>query len=196
MPKYNTLRALWLLTQHGAVDRDRAIGSRRFAELMWPATDERFRDNWARVSNIGHGSTRGVGMWRAGGSFLARLAKDGYVFNRNATESGSLPAYYLTLTGITALERSGFDPNRPQRLSDAVDRLQVRLRRDVATTGGDRFPAGTVFTVVNHWRGRLNLSRVGSRKDGSGLIRRVSLRDVEFLPHEDATEAAMAVSTS
>lgn len=195
MATYNTIRALWVLKEHGAVDRDHALGSRHFAERMWPKDDERFRANWSRVSNIGHGSTRGVGMWRAGGSFLARLAKTGYVFNRNASDSGSLPAYYLTAKGIRTLDRSGFDPNRPQRLSDAVDRLRVRLRRDLSTTGGDRFPAGTVFMVENHWRGRLNLNAVGERKGASGYIRRVSLRDVEFLPAETVREAAGASAT-
>lgn len=194
MPKQNTLRALHCLRD---TTRENPIGSRRFAELAWPKSDARYAANWTRVSNIGHGSTRGVGMWRAAGSFLASLARANLVANANATKVGALPSYYITALGLKVLDRSRFDPHRPSRLSEAVESGQrVRVRREIRTHGGDVFPAGSVFTVDSHWRGRLNLNMVGSRKDGSGCIRRVRIQDVEFLPLEADRKPAGACLTA
>lgn len=48
--------------------------SRDFAELMWPDSP-----CWQKVYNIGHGATRGVGMWLAGGSLLGKLHHAGFI---------------------------------------------------------------------------------------------------------------------
>lgn len=47
---------------------------RDFAELMWPDSD-----CWRKVYNVGHGATRGAGMWRAGGSMLGKLHQCGLI---------------------------------------------------------------------------------------------------------------------
>lgn len=194
MVKQNTLRALHCLRD---TTRENPVGSRWFAERAWPKDDPRYAANWSRVSNIGHGSTKGVGMWRAAGSFLASMARLGLVADANAAKSGTLPAYYITVKGLRTLERGAYDPNRPARLGDAVDtRQHVRLRKELRTTGGDVFKAGTLFTISNHWRGRLNLDQVGVRKGAAGTIRRVRLRDVEFLPAEATAKAAGALAAS
>jgi hypothetical protein len=47
-----------------------------FAQFMWPDSP-----GWTKVSNCGtHGARRGCGMWRAGGSFLAKLEKRGLIW--------------------------------------------------------------------------------------------------------------------
>lgn len=56
--------------------RDKEIkGCRQFAELMWADSD-----CWQKVHNVGHGATRGAGMWRAGGSLLGRLYHAGLIY--------------------------------------------------------------------------------------------------------------------
>lgn len=183
-----TLRALWCLretTSHST------INSRRFAELMWPKDDPRYAANWKRVSKIGHGSTRGVGMWRSGGSYLAWLARNGFVMNMSA-RAVDLPTYCITNKGLRVLEQTPFDPNRPACLTSAVASGQrVRLRRDIRSVGGDVFPEGATMRLVSHWRGKLNL--VGSCKGKETGLRRVSETAVEFLPPASPTKPSRSL---
>lgn len=64
----NVLRALEILEKKGP------LTAKWFAEEFWPD-----HPGWKRVSNIGHGATRGVGMWFAGGGYLGKLRKAGLV---------------------------------------------------------------------------------------------------------------------
>ena len=47
---------------------------REFARLMWPNSPY-----WDKVYNVGNGATKGVGMWKAGGSLLSKLASAGLI---------------------------------------------------------------------------------------------------------------------
>lgn len=51
------------------------ITATEFAELMWPDSE-----GWNRVKNCGNGATRGRGMVLAGGSYLAKLKKQGLIW--------------------------------------------------------------------------------------------------------------------
>ena len=53
------------------------LTARQFASLMWTVNPA-----WYRMSKIGRGATRGVGMWRAGGGYLGRLVKQGIASRR------------------------------------------------------------------------------------------------------------------
>lgn len=82
-----TIRALELLQEH------ERLTPRQFAEKMWPDAPA-----WQRCSNIGGGSTRGVGITRAGGCYLAKLrrlgltrqvyARHGHYAHHEITEQG------------------------------------------------------------------------------------------------------------
>jgi hypothetical protein len=83
-----TIRALELLEKH------ERLTPRQFAEKMWPDAPA-----WKKCSNVGHGSTTGVGITRAGGCYLARLrklgltrqvfARHGHYAHHEITEQGS-----------------------------------------------------------------------------------------------------------
>lgn len=74
------------------------------------------------------------------------------------------------------------------KMDDWVDR-QVRVTREVETQGGMIFPAGTVFTVYGHWRGKLHVWLTNTcDKCGIGQrhgIRHLSQRDVELVPEAE-----------
>lgn len=63
-----TIRALKIIRDKKPLDAD------GFARLMWPDSDMH-----RRVSNQGHGATRGKAAWLCGGSYLGRLRKMGLV---------------------------------------------------------------------------------------------------------------------
>lgn len=73
--------------------RDRKPGdAESFARMMWPDSIMH-----QRISNQGHGATRGKASWLCGGSYLGRLSKAGlirvrYTFERIENE----PVAYLT----------------------------------------------------------------------------------------------------
>jgi len=62
-------RALRILFEHRG-----GIKPRDFGELMWPESLAK-----ERSYNIGNGATKGVGLWLAAGSYLAKLMKLGLV---------------------------------------------------------------------------------------------------------------------
>lgn len=47
---------------------NRPLAPKQFAREMWPDSA-----SWRTQTNVGHGSTRGVGIAQAGGAFLSRL---------------------------------------------------------------------------------------------------------------------------
>lgn len=61
------IRALRVLADNGP------MSPRQFAEKIWPDAQA-----WERVSNVGNGATRGVGITRAGGCYLARMRSRGW----------------------------------------------------------------------------------------------------------------------
>jgi hypothetical protein len=94
-PSETMLLALHLVAENGP------IRPREFAKLMWPD-----RAGWRRVSNCGHGSTRGSGMHLAGGAYLGKLRRQGLV----EPEFGAprfLRGYILTALGRRVLETHG-----------------------------------------------------------------------------------------
>lgn len=63
-----------------------------FARLMWPDSDMH-----RKVSNQGHGTTRGKAAWLCGGSYLGRLRKKGLITVYKTWERRSdEPIAYLT----------------------------------------------------------------------------------------------------
>ena len=88
-------RALHILAEGGG------MRPREFSEVMWPDAP-----GHSRVCNVGNGAPRGVGRWRAGGCYLARLAKRGLVirdFHRRLDNTISDDGYVLTIPGLAAL---------------------------------------------------------------------------------------------
>ncbi|MBS1807597.1 MAG: hypothetical protein JST84_05335 [Acidobacteria bacterium] len=61
----------------------------RFAELLWPESD-----GWKRVKNTGNGACHGKGMWLAGGCYLAKLVKLGWV-----RRGDDFRSFHLTAAG-------------------------------------------------------------------------------------------------
>lgn len=89
-----TRLALRILKKHGTVT------ARQFAFLMWPKSE-----GWQRVHRCGtHGSTRGTGMWLAGGSYLARLAKRKLVYREYNTNGQHV--FSLSGQGIEELKEN------------------------------------------------------------------------------------------
>lgn len=73
------------------------ITAKWFASKMWPDSP-----NWKKHYRVGHGTTIGAGMWMAGGSYLRKLQKKGFVY-REYSYGGFL--YVLKHTGDRALEK-------------------------------------------------------------------------------------------
>jgi hypothetical protein len=89
MIKPKTARALQLI-------RDREITRPiQLAELLWPESD-----GWKRGQKRGHTSVKGMGMAKAAGSFLGKLAR------RELIDGGPMRGlkFYLTADGIRELE--------------------------------------------------------------------------------------------
>lgn len=87
-----TVRALLLI-------RDNQIRMPgQFARLMWPNSPY-----WDKVYNVGHGATKGVGMWKAGGSLLGKLAQGGLI--RRPWYNDRDDSYALTDKGREFLSR-------------------------------------------------------------------------------------------
>lgn len=75
------------------------IWASKFAELMWP-------DSlcWRRVYKVGHGSTRGKGMWLCAGSYLNKLRYAGVVYRRFLSHGQAV--YGITRAGLKRLKES------------------------------------------------------------------------------------------
>jgi hypothetical protein len=69
----------------------------------------------------------------------------------------------------------------PKRLADAVGRF-VRLKKDIETMGGTKFPRGRVMEITSVHRGKLTLRWW---KNQSQCIRKVWLSDVSLMRKED-----------
>lgn len=69
-----TIKALRILQHHGP------LRPGEFAKLMWPDS-EGWDRSWTCGQNA-NANQRGKGMYLAGGSFLAKLAKRGFVWRR------------------------------------------------------------------------------------------------------------------
>lgn len=67
--------------------------------------------------------------------------------------------------------------NWPKLLGDAVGRF-VRLKKDIETRGGMKFPRGRVMEIVSVYRGKLMLRWW---KNSSMVIRQVWLSDVSLM---------------
>ncbi len=65
------------------------VSARGFAEKMWPGANMHIK-----VSNQGHGATRGKAAWLCGGSYLGKLSKMGLI-----RHSVYLESYKLTKEG-------------------------------------------------------------------------------------------------
>ena len=65
------------------------VRARTFAERLWPDAPA-----WRRCCNVGNGSARGVGIIRAGGSFMAKMRRAGL-----AEKSYRLELYGYRLSG-------------------------------------------------------------------------------------------------
>jgi len=86
---------LTILRKHGQ------LSATRFAELNWPKSE-----CWQKSYKCGkNGSRRGTGMWLAAGSYLAKLAKAGYV-NREHKYDGQR-VFTITATGLKELDMDG-----------------------------------------------------------------------------------------
>lgn len=84
---------------------DQRLLPSQFAERMWPDSPY-----WKHSYNVGRGATRGIAMYRAGGAYLGRLQKLGYV---HWTAWGRVDneylyhGYRLTDKGREALDAGG-----------------------------------------------------------------------------------------
>lgn len=88
-----TIKALRILKYHGP------LRPGAFAKLMWPHSD-----GWNRGQTCGRRANalqRGAGMNRAGGSFLAKLAKRGLAWCRPESWGGG---YIIEPAGSKLLE--------------------------------------------------------------------------------------------
>ncbi|UCH50637.1 MAG: hypothetical protein JSV54_06375, partial [Chloroflexota bacterium] len=56
------------------INNNKIRSAKHFAELMWPDSP-----CWKKVYHVGRGATKGVGMWLASGSFLAKLRRQGLI---------------------------------------------------------------------------------------------------------------------
>lgn len=65
------------------------MASAEFARRMWPDSNMH-----RKVSNQGHGATRGKAAWLCGGSYLAKLRHKGWVSNGKGSYG-----YYITQQG-------------------------------------------------------------------------------------------------
>lgn len=76
------------------------ITPRGFSEKMWPDSE-----GHRRLGSCGpNGVTRGIGMWKAGGSYLGKLGKQGWVRYRGFHNGGG---HELTKEGRRALAGTG-----------------------------------------------------------------------------------------
>ncbi len=76
---------------------------RKFAELFWPN-----HEGWKRHGRIGHGTTHGVGMMLAGGGFLGKLQRQGFIKVWLEHDYGGRHysrSYYLTDKGRERLKQ-------------------------------------------------------------------------------------------
>lgn len=71
------------------------ISASYFAELMWPDSHMH-----SKVSNQGHGATRGKAAWLCGGSYLGKLRKKEWVTPDYASGHG----YRLSSAGAAILK--------------------------------------------------------------------------------------------
>lgn len=69
-----------------------------FAQHMWPDSPA-----WGRVSHVGNGSATGVGITRAGGGFLGKLAKAGLT---RSHWRETYAEHYITPSGRKALKEA------------------------------------------------------------------------------------------
>ena len=77
--------------------------AQRFAQLMWPDSP-----CWKKVYKVGNnGATTGVGMWLAGGSFLAKLRQQGLITHYDSFGSGVRIEIMLTNKGRERLNKQG-----------------------------------------------------------------------------------------
>lgn len=84
-------KALNILKDHGP------LSPRQFARLMWPDSP-----GWCRVSKCGpYGSTRGGGMNLAGGGYLGKLHRKGWVEPSRA--EWPLGQHCISAQGLEAL---------------------------------------------------------------------------------------------
>ncbi len=75
-------------------EADHGTNGKAFAWLMWPDSP-----GWEKRSPAGdRGSRKGCGMWRAAGSYLAKLRQRGLVYY------GRGDGYWLTAAGRAALD--------------------------------------------------------------------------------------------
>lgn len=75
------------------------IKPREFARKMWPDSD-----GWSTMTNCGYGVSKGGGMNLAGGGYLGKLARKGWVRSRNG--------YYVTSKGVADLKAHYEKENR------------------------------------------------------------------------------------
>jgi hypothetical protein len=68
----------------------------QFAHLMWPDSPA-----WSKISNVGHGAARGVGIKRSAGALLGKMEREGLVRSRNSEIGQSF--YSITRKGRQVL---------------------------------------------------------------------------------------------
>lgn len=96
-----TIRALRIIDALPAGTR---LTPNTFATELWPPDDPRYDASWRRVSKVGtHGSTRGVGMWRAGGGFLGKLKRQGLIQQHYINDFDR--TFWLTPAGEAELKK-------------------------------------------------------------------------------------------
>jgi len=91
-------KALKIVRDHGP------IRPREFAKAMWPDSP-----GWKRHCKCGPGGChQGGGMYTAGGAYLGKLARKGWVMQRSRRLGGvySEDGYILTHAGLVALRQA------------------------------------------------------------------------------------------
>lgn len=92
----NALKALRIVSEHGP------INGNRFADYMWPDSPAH-----KHLTRAGNGVRQGAGMWRAGGSYLAVLAKRGLLTRTSRRLGQTLsPEYILSRAGREAIREN------------------------------------------------------------------------------------------